>query len=30
MPSQKETAEEDIESIAALAKRGLGISIEVN
>ena len=30
MPSQKETAEEDEESIAALAKRVLGISIEVN
>jgi len=30
MPSQKETAVEDIESIAALAKRVLGISIEVN
>ena len=30
MPSQKETAEEDKESIAALAKRVLGISIEVN
>jgi len=30
MPSQQETAEEDKESIAALAKRVLGISIEVN
>ena len=30
MPSQKETAEEEEESIAALAKRVLGISIEVN
>ena len=30
MPSQKETTEEDEESIAALAKRVLGISIEVN
>jgi len=30
MPSQKETAEEDKESIAAVAKRVLGISIEVN
>ena len=29
MPSQKETAGEDEESIAALAKRVLGISIEV-
>ena len=30
MPSQKEASEEDEESIAALAKRVLGISIEVN
>ena len=30
MPSQKETSEEGEESIAALAKRVLGISIEVN
>ena len=30
MPSQQETTEEDEESIAALAKRVLGISIEVN
>ena len=30
MPSQKETAEENEETIAALAKRVLGISIEVN
>ena len=30
MPSQQETTEENEESIAALAKRVLGISIEVN
>ena len=30
MPSQKETSEEGEESIAELAKRVLGISIEVN
>ena len=30
MPSQQEATEEDEESIAALAKRVLGISIEVN
>ena len=30
MPSQKETTEEDEESIAALAKRVLGINIEVS
>ena len=30
MPSQQETTEENEESIAALAKRDLGISIEVN
>ena len=30
MPSQKETAAEEEETIAALAKRVLGISIEVN
>jgi len=30
MPSQKENAEEDEESIAALAKRVLGINIEVS
>ena len=30
MPSQKETSEESEESIADLAKRVLGISIEVN
>ncbi len=30
MPSQKETVEEDQESIAALAKRVLGINIEVS
>ena len=30
MPSQKEAEDEDKESIAALAKRVLGISIEVN
>ena len=30
MPSQKEASEEGEESIAALAKRVLGISIEVN
>ena len=30
MPSQKETGEEDKESIAALAKRVLGINIEVS
>ena len=30
MPSQQEVSDEDQESIAALAKRVLGISIEVN